>query len=495
MLAYVWVCDDVTHVWVAPLRVDSYCHTRLQFHDTFRYRWYARDRTHPVMTDRYQDLAHNPIGKFLVKNLGLPNPPYLERYEGGPLVTGTVLTGAATQTPIAKAVTAALKASRIEATGVRADSKKYKGLVFDASSIDSTQGLVSLQEFFSPVLRQLEACGRVVVIGALPDEAESEGAAIAQRALEGFSRSLAKEVGNGSSVNLVYVAKGSEAAIGSTLEFLLSPKSAYVSGQVIRIGLTDLKDANAVADPSKPLEGKVALVTGASRGLGAADIRALHRDGATVVGLDVPPMEAELKALMDELGGGAITLDITADDAPKEIAAYFKQHHGGVDIIVHNAGITRDKRLRNMKPENFALVVDISVGAPQRITDELLDQGLIREGGRIIGISSIAGIAGNNGQTNYGSAKAAVIGWITTLSKRVAKDGITANAIAPGFIETDMVKTIPLGIREAGRRMNSMSQGGQPIDVAEAIAWYANPGSSAVSGNIVRVCGQSLLGA
>ncbi len=452
------------------------------------------------MTDRYQDLAHNPIGKFLVKNLGLPNPPYLERYEGGPLVKGTVLTGAATQTPVAKAVTAALKASRIEATGVHADSKRYKGLVFDASSIDSTQGLVSLQEFFSPVLRQLEACGRIVVIGALPEEAGSEGAAIAQRALEGFTRSLAKEVGGGSSVNLVYVAKGSESAIGSTLEFLLSPKSAYVSGQVIRIGLTDLKDADPIpdsrgADLAKPLAGKVALVTGASRGLGAAEIRTLHRDGATVIGLDVPQLEADLKALTDELGGGAITLDITADDAPQEIAEYVKKNHGGLDIIVHNAGITRDKRLRNMKPENFALVVDISVGAPQRVTDELLEQGLIRSGGRVVGISSIAGIAGNNGQTNYGSAKAGVIGWITALSKRVAKDGITANAIAPGFIETDMVKTIPLGIREAGRRMNSMSQGGQPIDVAEAIAWYASPGSSAVSGNVVRVCGQSLLGA
>ena len=249
------------------------------------------------------------------------------------------------------------------------------------------------------------------------------------------------------------------------------------------------------ADLAKPLAGKVALVTGASRGLGAAEIRTLHRDGATVIGLDVPPLEADLKALMDELGGGAITLDITADDAPQQIAEYVKTNHGGLDVIVHNAGITRDKRLRNMKPENFALVVDISVGAPQRITDELLEQGLIRQGGRVIGISSIAGIAGNNGQTNYGSAKAGVIGWIQALSKRVAKDGITANAIAPGFIETDMVKTIPLGIREAGRRMNSMSQGGLPIDVAEAIAWYANPGSSAVSGNVVRVCGQSLLGA
>ena len=447
------------------------------------------------MTDRYQDLAHNPIGKFLVKNLGLPNPPYLERYEGGPLVKGTVLTGSATSGPVAKAVTSALKSSRIEATGVRADSKRYKGLVFDASGIDSTSGLVALQQFFTPVLRQLEACGRVVVIGALPDEAKTEGAAIAQRALEGFTRSLAKEVGNGSSVNLVYVGKGTEDAIGSTLDFLLSPKSAYVSGQVIRLGLTDLKDADKVDNPAKPLAGKVALVTGASRGLGAAEIRTLHRDGAIVVGLDVPPLAADLTSLTDELGGGSITLDITAEDAPKQIAAYLKEHYGGVDIIVHNAGITRDKRLRNMTPENFALVVDISVGAPERITDELLEQGLIRSGGRVVGISSIAGIAGNNGQTNYGSAKAGVIGWIQSLSKRVAKDGITANAIAPGFIETDMVKTIPLGIREAGRRMNSMSQGGQPIDVAEAIAWYASPGSSAVSGNVVRVCGQSLLGA
>jgi 3-oxoacyl-[acyl-carrier protein] reductase len=447
------------------------------------------------MTDRYQDLAHNPIGKFLVKNLGLPNPPYLERYDGGPLVKGTVLTGSATQGPVTKAVTAALKSSRIEATGVSAATKKYKGLVFDATGIDSTAGLSALQEFFTPVLRQLESCGRVVVIGALPDEAKSEGAAVAQRALEGFTRSLAKEVGNGSSVNLVYVGKGSEEALGSTLDFLLSPKSAYVSGQVIRLGLTDLKDADKIDNRAKPLAGKVAFVTGASRGLGAAEIRALHRDGAIVVGLDVPPLAADLKSLTDELGGGSITLDITAEDAPKEIAAYLKEHYGGVDIVVHNAGITRDKRLRNMTAENFALVIDISVGAPQRITDELLDQGLIREGGRIVGISSIAGIAGNNGQTNYGTAKAGVIGWIQSLSQRVAKDGITANAVAPGFIETDMVKTIPLGIREAGRRMNSMSQGGQPIDVAEAIAWYASPGSSAVSGNVVRVCGQSLLGA
>jgi 3-oxoacyl-[acyl-carrier protein] reductase len=447
------------------------------------------------MADKYQDLAHNPIGKFLVKNLGLPNPPYLERYSGGPLVKGAVLTGSATNGPLAKAITSALKASKIEATGVHAPGgKKYKGLVFDASGIDSAQGLVALTEFFSPVLRQLAACGRVVVVGALPDEAPTEGAAIAQRALEGFTRSLGKELGNGSTANLVYVAKGAEDALGSTLGFFLSPKSAYVSGQVIRLGATGILTAPKV-DIDKPLAGKVALVTGASRGLGLADMEALARDGATVVGLDVPPLENDLKEAAERLGGGYIVGDITSPEAPKLIADYIKKNHGKVDIVVHNAGITRDKMLRNMKPENWQLVVDISVGAPQRITDHLLDKGLINDGGRIVGIASVAGIAGNRGQTNYASAKAGVIGWIQSLAARVADKGITANVIAPGFMETEMVKTIPLGIREAGRRMNSMSQGGQPVDVAEAIAWLASPGSQAVSGNVVGVNGQMLIGA
>lgn len=447
------------------------------------------------MSDRYQDLAHNPIGKFLVKNLGLPNPPYLERYEGGPLVRGTVLTGTAKAGATSKAVTAALKAQKIDATGVPAQGKRYKGLVFDATGIADAAGLVALQEFFTPVLRQLESCGRVVVVGTVPEDAASEGARVAQRALEGFTRSLAKEVGGGSTANLVYLAPGAEKAVASTLGFLLSPKSAYVSGQVVRIGTTGITSVTEPADLEKPLAGKVALVTGASRGLGAADLRTLARDGATVIGLDVPPLENDLKALVEELGGTYVVGDITSPDAPALIADHVAEHHGSVDVVVHNAGITRDKRLRNMKPENWQLVVDISVGAPQRITDELLSRGLVNEGGTIIGIASIAGIAGNNGQTNYASAKAGVIGWIQALAERVAQDGITANVVAPGFMETEMVKTIPLGIREAGRRMNSMSQGGQPVDVAEAIAWFANPGSGAVSATVLGVNGQMLLGA
>lgn len=448
------------------------------------------------MSDRYQSLAHNPLGKFLVKNLGLPNPPFLDRWTAGSaLVDGTVLIGAAKKGSLGKKLSDALTSSGISIVSKPSEDARYKGLVFDATGINNTAGLVALQEFFTPVLRRLQSSGRIVVIGSLPEEATSDGAAIAQRALEGLTRSLGKEVGRGSTVNLVYVGKGAESSLSSTLDFLLSPKSAYVSGQVVRIGSTELDKSTAADDPAKPLAGKIALVTGASRGLGAAMARTLHRDGATIVGLDVPQAKTQLKELMDELDGGEIAVDITAKDAPQRIAQYLADNHHGVDIVVHNAGITRDKRLQNMKPENWNLVIDINIGAPQRITAELLSQGLIRENGRVLAVSSIAGIAGNNGQTNYGTSKAGVIGFVDELSSRIAKNGITVNAVAPGFIETDMVKTIPLAIREAGRRMNSMSQGGQPIDVAEAIAWYAHPGSGAVTGNTVRVCGQSLLGA
>ncbi|HPU13825.1 MAG TPA: 3-oxoacyl-ACP reductase [Aeromicrobium sp.] len=443
------------------------------------------------MSDRYKSMIQNPVGQFLAKNLGLPNPPELDRYRGGDLVDGPVLVGGSGL--VSDSLAGHLKASGIDSTTVRADGRRYKGLVFDASGIDSAAGTVAIQEFFTPVLRSLARSAKIIVIGLVPERTETIGAAIAQRGLEGFVRSLGKEVGaSGATANLVYVTPESKDAIASSLDFLLSAKSAFVDGQVVRLGTTDLVAATAAADPAKPLAGKVALVTGASRGLGAAMAKTLHRDGATIIGLDVPPLQGDLDKLMAELGGSSIVADITADDAAETIAAGLGD---GVDIIVHNAGITRDKRLKNMKSENWSLVVDISVGAPQRITEHLLDKGLIREGGRIIGISSIAGIAGNNGQTNYGTAKAGVIGFVQALAPQVAAKGITVNAIAPGFIETDMVKTMPLGIREAGRRLSSLSQGGQPVDVAEAIAWYSHPGSAAISGNVVRVCGQGFLGA
>ncbi|MPZ97148.1 MAG: 3-oxoacyl-ACP reductase [Propionibacteriales bacterium] len=447
------------------------------------------------MSDRYQFLAHTPIGQFVVKNLGLPNPPTLERYaEGQPVVDGTVLVGAAPGGRIAEAAAATLEQLGVEVAESAAEGDRFKGLVFDASGIKTSADLVAVQEFFTPVVRSLRGCGRVVVLATPPELAADAGERVAQRALEGFTRSLGKEVGRGSTVQLVHVAPGAETAITSTLAFLLSPKSAYVSAQVVRIGATGTTQAEPLTDSAQPLSGKVALVTGASRGIGESIARTLARDGATVVGVDVPPMASELAALMTELGGESVTVDITSIDAPQRIAKHVADKHDGVDIVVHNAGITRDKKLANMKADGWRSTIAVNLTAPERITAELLEQKLVRDNGRIIGVASIAGIAGNLGQTNYGTSKAGVIGLVDALAPTL-HNGVTVNAVAPGFIETQMTAKIPLVIREAGRRMNSLSQGGLPIDVAETIAWFASPASTAVNGNVVRVCGQSLLGA
>jgi 3-oxoacyl-[acyl-carrier protein] reductase len=276
----------------------------------------------------------------------------------------------------------------------------------------------------------------------------------------------------------------------STLRFLLSPKSAYVSGQVVEVG-----DGDTVAaeDPARPLTGRTALVTGAARGIGAAVAGTLARDGARVVCLDVPAAEAELRRVAERLGGSALSLDITAPDAGARIADALPD---GLDVLVHNAGITRDRRLANMAADRWSSVLDVNLASVLRTTDVLLSRGVLRSAGRIVATASIAGIAGNAGQTNYAASKAGVIGLVGSLAPRaLAQHGVTVNAVAPGFIETRMTAAIPLLIREAGRRMNSLGQGGLPVDVAETVAWLADPGSGAVNGQIVRVCGQSLLGA
>ena len=141
------------------------------------------------------------------------------------------------------------------------------------------------------------------------------------------------------------------------------------------------------------------------------------------------------------------------------------------------------------------MVLAINLESQLRINDLLLQEDLLRPGGRIVGVSSVSGIAGNRGQVNYATSKAGVIGLVESLAPLVASRPATINAVAPGFIETQMTAAMPLTTREAGRRMNSLSQGGLPVDVAETIAWLGHPGSAGVNGNVVRVCGQSIIGA
>ncbi|MEU3272285.1 3-oxoacyl-ACP reductase [Saccharomonospora sp. NPDC006951] len=447
------------------------------------------------MADRYQQFARTPIGKFLVPRLGLPNPPSLRRYQRGqPPLEGPALVGAAPEGRLEKTIAAQLDGAGIEVLAAQVPDVRYGALVFDATGIGEPDELRELHRFFHPVVKAIGSGGRVVVLGT-PPEAVKGKERIAQRALEGFVRSLGKELKRGATAQLVYVAHGAENATESTMRFLLSAKSAFVDGQVIRIGAEGLTSARAPESWEHPLAGKVALVTGASRGIGAAIAGVLARDGAHVVALDIPAQGAELSTVANEIGGSALQLDITKDDAPSRLAGHLGQRHGGVDIVVHNAGITRDKTLGNLTASGWDAVLNVNLSAQLAVNDLLIGDKVLREGGRIIGVSSIAGIAGNLGQTNYATSKAGVIGMVNEAAPRLAGYPATINAVAPGFIETKMTAAVPVVIREVGRRLSSLAQGGLPVDVAETIAWYANPGSSAVNGNVVRVCGQAFLGA
>ncbi|MEV6814577.1 3-oxoacyl-ACP reductase [Micromonospora sp. NPDC051296] len=457
------------------------------------------------MTDRYASFVQSGAGRALVKRLGLPDPPRLRRHAPGePILPGPVLLGAATggrlAEPVGKILAAAGLALRDPATAVpdpaTGRTPASAALVYDATGITDSTGLRQLYDFFHPQARAVQPSGRVIVLGSPAAECATPREATAQRALEGLTRSIGKEFGRGTTAQLVYVTKDADestwTSLEATLRFLLSGRSAYVSGQVIRVGAGQ---ASAPIDWDRPLDGQVVLVTGAARGIGAALARVLARDGATVVALDVPAAGDELATVANEIGGSAVQLDLTAAAAPTRLADHLASRHGRVDVVVHNAGITRDKTLGRMDADRWDQVIDVNLSSQERINDLLLERGLIPAGGRLVGVSSIAGIAGNRGQTNYATSKAGVIGLVDSLAPALRERGISVNAVAPGFIETRLTARIPLVLREAGRRMNSLAQGGLPVDVAETISWLAWPASGAVSGNVVRVCGQSLLGA
>lgn len=450
-----------------------------------------------MVADLLSQVINSAPGSFLAKQFGLPAAETLRRYRpGDPPLAGSLLIGGDGR--LAEPVRAAL-ADDYEIVGNNLGGRwadTFGGLVFDATGITTPTALRGLFEFFTPVLRNLGPSARVVVLGSTPEQVTGSDERICQRALEGFTRSLGKELRRGATAALVYVspeAKPAATGCESTLRFILSAKSAYVDGQVFRVGAAD---AQPPADWNKPLAGKVGIVTGAARGIGATIAEVFARDGARVVAIDVEQAAEALGQTADRIGGTALALDVTADDAVDRITAHLREHHGGrADILVNNAGITRDKLLANMDDARWDAVVAVNLVAPLRLTEGLVGNGTIGEGGRVIGLSSMAGIAGNRGQTNYATTKAGMIGITEALAPSLGDRGITINAVAPGFIETAMTAAIPLATREVGRRLNSLYQGGEPIDVAETIAYFASPASNAVTGNVIRVCGQAMLGA
>jgi len=372
-----------------------------------------------------------------------------------------------------------------------------QAIVLDATQIVDSAGLKLLHEVGGSWLRALSHHGRVVVLGRPPEHADSVSQAAAQNALSGFTRSLAKEIGGkAATANLLYVAAGAEDRLAAPLRFLLSSASAFVTAQPLTIDTRAKWDGQ---DPwAQPLSGKVALVTGAAHGIGEATAIALAAEGAQLVCLDRPDDDAAVSAVALAVGGSVLLCDVLDPDAPTRITEHLQEHHGGVDLVVHNAGVTRDRTLARMDDSRWDQCLGINLQAVLEITDSLLEGGkasALRSGGRIVSLSSIAGIAGNNGQTNYGASKAGVIGFTRHLAGVLAPRGITVNAVAPGFIETRMTAAVPMVVREAGRRLSALGQGGLPEDVARAITFLSTPGAAGITGKVLRVCGGALIGA
>jgi 3-oxoacyl-[acyl-carrier protein] reductase len=447
------------------------------------------------MADRYTTLVRSGVGKQVAGRLGLPRPADLRRFTPGqPVLAGPAeLASVGTGLPQVAALIASL--GHEPGLAPTADGARLGAVVVDATGLVAPSGLEQLRAALVPSLRRLLPSARVVVLGRPVAAQVDPAAAAAHRALEGIVRSVGKELRAGATANLVEVAAGAEDALESTLRFVLSARSAYVDGQVLRVGVP----ARGVptTDWSRPLEGQVAVVTGAARGIGAAIVDVLARDGAHVVCVDVAASGQALAAVANRVAGTALQVDVTGVDAGQRIAEHAHSRFGRLDVMVHNAGITRDKLLVNTDADRWGSVLAVNLESQLRIDDILLAPGGggLADDGRIISLSSTSGIGGNRGQASYAASKAGVIGMVAARAVQVAERGITVNAVAPGFIETEMTSRIPLATREVGRRINSLAQGGLPVDVAETIAWFASPGSAGVTGQVVRVCGQSQLGA
>lgn len=453
------------------------------------------------MGDAYLDLVNSGAGATIAKRLGLPRPAPLARYRpGDPLVDGPVLVLGAG--PDADAVARLLSGDPggvpdgwdLDVHRHAAPDERYAAVLLVLTGVGHPDDLAGPVLEAGSTLRALRRNGRVVTVSRPALDTDAPAVAAARQGVDGLLRSLAKELRGGATGNGVVVAAGvpvtAPSAVGA-LRFLLSRRSAFVDGQLIEV---DSDAGDLPADWSRPLAGRVAVVTGAARGIGAVVAEVLARDGATVVCVDVPAAGQQLAEVANRVRGTALQLDVSAPDAGARILDHATSRHGGLHVMVHNAGITRDKLLVNMTTEKWAAVLAVNLAAQLTINEALLVSGDFADAPRIVAMASTSGIAGNRGQTNYAASKAGIIGAVRATAPLLVPFGGTANAVAPGFIETEMTARMPALTRQVARRLNSLQQGGQPVDVAEAVAFLASPAAGGIVGRTLRVCGQNLVG-
>jgi 3-oxoacyl-[acyl-carrier protein] reductase len=241
---------------------------------------------------------------------------------------------------------------------------------------------------------------------------------------------------------------------------------------------------------SNELSGEIALVTGASRGIGAAIADLLASKGATVIGTATTESgAAAIGERLKSLGGHGRALDVTDGAAVEALVDAIAQEFGAVGILVNNAGITRDNLLMRMKDEDWNAIIDTNLSSIFRTSKAVMRGMMKARKGRIINIASVIGVTGNAGQANYAAAKAGIIGFSKSMAREIGSRNITVNVVAPGFIETDMTRDLP---EEAKAKMLAdiaLGRLGSPRDIAEAVAFLAGPAAAYITGETLHVNG------
>jgi 3-oxoacyl-[acyl-carrier protein] reductase len=241
------------------------------------------------------------------------------------------------------------------------------------------------------------------------------------------------------------------------------------------------------------LTGKVAVVTGAGRGIGKAIALKLSRLGASVV-INYRSSEKEAKELIDEIisfGGKAEAVkgDVSKIEDAEKVIKFAVEKFGRLDILVNNAGITRDTLLLRMKEEDFDKVIEVNLKGVFNCTKHASSIMLKQKSGKIINISSVIGLIGNAGQANYAAAKAGIIGFTKSVAKELGARGITVNAVAPGFITTDMTEVLSDKIKEKLLENVPLKRLGSPEDVANLVAFLSSDSSNYITGQVINVDG------